>query len=201
MNFTKKSILYLLPFLFALSTSFNRHAGDVVNYLNTGDTLTVNNQQYKLSWSSHPGTNYYKQEYLPAGENPDRYKSMLMVDYLLIDTPAKYIVGVKINEIRERKKIDALANFMVQKNEKTGEYLLDFIMSDGGGDNTSVVELNAYHYKNYTDKAGHKGVLLFALSKRAYNGEVTAFFNNLKFERQNIIKTMAEASFPGVEVK
>ncbi len=191
----------MLSFLFALSTSFNRHAADAVNYLNTGDTLTVNNQQYKLSWSSHPGTNYYKQEYLPAGETPDHYKSMLMVDYLLIDTPAKYIVGVKINEIRERKKTDAVANFLVQKNEKTGEYLLDFIMSDGGGGKSSVVELNAYHYKNYTDKAGHKGVLLFALSKRAYGDDVMPFLRNLKSERQNIIKTMAEASFPGVEVK
>ncbi len=126
---------------------------------------------------------------------------MLMVDYLLIDTPAKYIVGVKINEIRERKKTDAVANFLVQKNEKNGEYLLDFIMSDGGGGKASVVELNAYHYKNYTDKAGHKGVLLFALSKRAYGNDVMPFLRNLKSERQNIIKTMAEASFPPVEVK
>lgn len=201
MNFTKKSILYLLPFLFALNTSFNRHAADVVNYLNTGDTLTVNNQRYILSWSSRPGNNYYKQEYLPVGEKAKKYKSMLLVEYLLIDTPAKNIVGVKVHEIVERKKTDAVANLMVQKNPKNGEYLLDFILSDGDGHRVSTIELNAYRYKNYTDKTGHKGVLLFALSKRAYGDDVELFLANLKFERQNIIKTMAEPNFPPVELK
>jgi hypothetical protein len=197
----KKSILYLLPFLLALSTSFSRQAADVVNYLNTADTLTVNKQQYKLSWSSHHETIYYKQEYLPAGENPDHYKSMLMVEYLLIDTPAKYMVAVKYNEIVERKKTDAVANLMIKKNPQNGEYIMDFILSEGTGSNISTVELNAYRYKNYTDKGGHKGVLLFALSKRAYGDDVAPFIRNLKFERQDIIKAITDADFPGVEVK
>ncbi|MCR8558320.1 hypothetical protein KXD93_11725 [Mucilaginibacter sp. BJC16-A38] len=198
----KKVMVYLLPALLIITASFNRTKKDeVVNYLNTSETLTVNGQEYKLSWSSRPGTNYYKQEYLPAGENPDRYKSMLMVEYLLIDTPAKNIVGVKINELRERKKKDAVANFMVQKKSETGEYLLDFILSDGDGRNMSTVELNAYRYKNYTDKAGHKGVLLFGLSKRAYDDDVTPFMRNLKNERMNIINAVAKSDFPRVEVK
>lgn len=198
----KKIIAYLLPVLFIITASFNRTKRDeVVNYLNTNETLTMNGQEYKLSWSSHPVSNYYKQEYVQVKENPDHYKSMILVDYLLIDTPAKNIVGIKVNEIVKRKKTDKVANLMVQKNQQTGEYLLDFILSDGSGDALSTVELNAYRYKNYTDKAGHKGVLLFGLSKRAYDGDISPFMKNLKNERMDIMKRITQNDFPEVEVK
>ena len=198
----KRILICLLPVLLIITASFNRSKkSEVVNYLNTNEILTLNGQEYKLSWSSHPGNNYYKQEYVPVKENPDRYKSMILIDYLLIDTPAKNIVGVKLQEISKRKETDKVANMMVQKNQQTGEYLLDFILSDGTGDALSTVELNAYRYKNYTDKAGHKGVLLFGLSKRAYNDDITPFMRNLKNERMDIIKAVAQSDFPGVEVK
>jgi hypothetical protein len=198
----KKVIIYLLPALLIITASFNRIKRDeVVNYLNTNETLTINGQEYKLSWSSHPVSNYYKQEYIPVKEKPDRYKSMILLDYLLIDTPAKNIVGIKLQEISKRRETDKVANMMVQKNQQTGEYLLDFILSDGSGDALSVVELNAYRYKNYTDKAGHKGVLLFGLSKRAYDDDITPFMRNLKNERMDIIKTVAQGDFPVVEIK
>jgi hypothetical protein len=90
---------------------------------------------------------------------------------------------------------------MVRKNPQTGDYLLDFIISEGNGDHASVVELNAYRYKNYTDNAGHKGVLLFALSKRAYGNDVRPFLKDLRTQRQNIIKAIAITDFPAVEIK
>jgi hypothetical protein len=198
----RRVMVFLLPVLFVVTTSFNnKKADEVVNYLNTSEILTLNKQEYKLSWSSHPVSNYYKQEYISVKENPDHYKSMILVDFLLIETPAKNIVGLKINEIVKRKETDKVANLMVQKNEQKGEYLLDFIMSDGNADAVSTVELNAYRYKNYTDKAGHKGVLLFGLSKRAYDGDVWPFLKNLKDERQNIMKEITQNDFPEVEVK
>jgi hypothetical protein len=198
----RRVMVFLLPVLLAVTTSFNnKKADEVVNYLNTSEILTVNKQEYKLSWSSHPVSNYYKQEYIPVNENPDHYKSMILIDFLVIDTPAKNIVGLKINEIIKRKETDKVANLMVQKNAQKGEYLLDFILSEGNADAVSIVELNAYRYKNYTDNAGHKGVLLFGLSERAYDADVMPFLKNLTDERRDIMKRITQDDFPEVEVK
>lgn len=192
----------LLPFMLTLTTGFGQKTADtVVNYLGTGEIITINKLEYKLSWSAHPVDNYYKQEYIPVSEKPDQYKNMVLVEFLLIDTPAKNIVNLKAIEIVTRKKTDAVANFMLRQKPETGEYLLDFILSAGSGDKVSVVELNAYRYKNYTDKAGHKGVLLFALSRRAYGDDVMPFLKKLNNERHNITKDITKVDFPEVAVK
>jgi hypothetical protein len=121
---------------------------------------------------------------------------MLLVDYLIIDTPAANIVGLKINEIRERKKTDIVANYQVRQNRDKGEFLLDFIMSEGNGQTISTVELNGYRYKNYTDKARHKGILLFGVSQRAYGDDVMSFLRKLSVNRNDMLEKLTQYDFP-----
>src|SRR6185312_10457323 len=100
----RKMLLLLFSPVFIAITSFNyKPAEDVVNFLNTPNVISYNKKDYKLAWSSHPATNYYKQEYVPKHQSIKNFDDMLIVDFLMIDTPAVNIVGVKINEIRERK--------------------------------------------------------------------------------------------------
>jgi len=198
----KKALLLSLSFVFIAITSFcYKPSDDVVNYLNTPNIINYNKKDYKLVWSSHPGSNYYKQEYIPKHQSIEHFDEMLLVDFLMIDTPAVNIVGVKVNEIRERKKTDMVANYQVQKDKDKGEYLLDFILSEGDGRTVNIVEWNAYRYKNYADKAGHKGILLFGLSKRAYGNDVTDFLKDLRTARMYALQTFTQYDFPAVEVK
>jgi hypothetical protein len=198
----RKILFLLLSVVFIIIVSFRyKPADDVVNYLNTPNVISYNKKDYKLVWSSHPASNYYKQEYIPKHQSVDHFDDMLLVDFLMIDTPAANIVGVKVNEIRERKKTDMVANYKVQVNKDKGEYLLDFILSEGDGRTTNTVEWNAYRYKNYADKAGHKGILLFGVSKRAYGDDVTSFLTDLKTARIYLLQTFTQYDFPAVEVK
>jgi hypothetical protein len=52
-------------------------------------------------------------------------------------------------------------------------------LSDSHGQETKLVEWNGYRYVDYTDSLGHKGVLLFGMSKRARGDDVLDFLRNL----------------------
>jgi len=123
---------------------------------------------------------------------------MITIDYLLIDTLAKNIVGLKVNALVEREKSDIVAHHILQKNEAKHEYLLDFILSDGNAQALNAVEFNGYRYKNYTDKTGHKGVLLFAISERAYDNDITSFMQDLREQRMKTLKSFTDFNFPDV---
>jgi hypothetical protein len=138
----KKTSYFLLPLILLLNTSFDIKTNkDVINYLNTSNILSYNKTDYKLVWSSHPVSNYYKQEYIPKRESVDHYGSMLLVDFLVIDTPAFDMVKVKINELIARKKNDMVTNYELQKNQDSGEFLLDFILSDGNSEAVSATKI------------------------------------------------------------
>jgi len=208
----KKSFVYCLPILALLASAFHHQPrrrtvsrmgmDTVVNYMNTDTILWYGNLPYKLAWSSHPASTYYMQEYISKGETVDHYNNMLFFDFLQVDTPAAAIVDLKINELLERKKKnDMYVDYKLLKNNATGEYLLQFTISDGNFVKLNIVEYDVYRYMNYTDKKGHKGVLLFALSKRAYGDDITPFFPKLERDRAAILKTHAEYPIPAIEIK
>src|SRR5262245_27005318 len=39
-------------------------------------------QNYELATTTHPQPNYFKQEYLPAGQGPDTYTRMFLIETL-----------------------------------------------------------------------------------------------------------------------
>jgi len=168
----------------------------VKDYLSVPGPLSYNNTSYRLSWSSHPAANYFKQEYLPAGQQSATYTNMLIIEAVTGAIALKDAVSAKINEITERKKTDALANYQVIENKATGEYLLDFIMSQSSGNTVSVVEWNAYRYSTFKDKAGKTGIRLFAISKRGYGDATTTFLKTLKTARQKDIAVLAAYKIP-----
>jgi len=78
--------------------------------------------------------------------------------------------------------------------------MLDFILSDANQDKISVAEHNTYRYQNYTDKAGHKGVLLFAVSQRGYLEKIGAFIQSVKENKIANINKLAAYSVPKIEI-
>ncbi|MEO6314392.1 MAG: hypothetical protein ABIU63_09780 [Chitinophagaceae bacterium] len=170
----------------------------VKEYFTVPGPLSYNQTSYQLSWSAHPSANYYKQEYLPAGEKSASFTHMLMVEAVTGDIAIKDVVSAKIKELEQRKKTDPMANYQVIENKATGDYLLDFIMSEGNGSNTDVAEWNAYRYANLK---GRKGIQLFAYSTRGYGAAVNGFLKNLKIIRQKEISAFAAYKIPAVIIK
>lgn len=192
----------LLVSLLWLITSFTyKNHQDVKNYYNIPGTLTFDSIQYKLVASYHPEDSYYKQEYIPAGESADHFNKMLFIDFALVDATPREMLDLKAKEIQDRKKNDPVVNYEILGNNAKGEYILDFILSDSKDGKLTVVERNVYRYKYYTDKAGHRGVLLFAISQRGYDKDITAFFKNLKNTRVGDINKVGSYNIPDIGIK
>lgn len=50
----------------------------IIDYLSVGSLLKFENENYNLTWSSHPNETYYKQEYLKTTDNKlESYEKMI----------------------------------------------------------------------------------------------------------------------------
>lgn len=192
----KLTFLFLIPFLFGFTKN-----GVIKNYYGISEVLSFNSSDYKLSNSYHPVENYWKQEYLPDGQTPDHFDSMITIDFCVTDSTATHFVASKIIELSERKKTDAVCNYRVLENKHSDEYILDFIMSESLGNRVTIVERNIYHYKNYTDKAGHKGTLLFGISHRAYGNDITSYLKSINATLEADIKRVNAFEVPQIEIE
>ncbi|MEO6637530.1 MAG: hypothetical protein ABIN25_04595, partial [Ginsengibacter sp.] len=86
-------------------------------------------------------------------------------------------------------------------NPKTGEYLIDFLLSANGADGSmNIVERNVYRYKSFTDKAGKAGVQLFGVSTRSYGADIDKFFAALKANRKDLINKVAQFKLPEIKI-
>jgi hypothetical protein len=191
----------ILGLLFISLTSFSsKNQSDVKNYYGIPDVLVFKNIEYKLLTSYHPNNVYYKQEYVPVNETGEHYNSMLIIDFYITDHPIKFLLEKKEGEITERRKNDPIAVFEQFENADLGEYMLDFTMSEGDGKKLTLVEKNVYRYKNYTDKAGDKGILLFALSQRGYGDGLKTFFDSIKENKMTDINAVGMYNIPNIEI-
>jgi len=196
---------FALLIVFIVLCSFinfgNKRADEAINYYGTSDTIHFKKVDYKLSWSSHPSAIYYKHEYLPNGELPEHFNDMVLLEFVQGNFSVKDAVAAQLNFLLERKKTDAVCNYKVMKSANGQEFILDFLMSESSGDKVSLLEWSAYHYKEYTDKAGHKGVLMLGISHRTYGDGSINFLKALSGYRQENIKALSELPFPEIQVK
>ena len=181
--------------------SFGQGTPPVINYFRTPDVLTFDSVNYKLVWSSHPAGFYYKHEYLPERENIDHFFNMVLIEFLKGDFTAKDLAANKIKELQLRKTTDALCNYAVIKSSNGNEYVLDFILSESGEGKLKTVEWNCYRYKEYTDKSGHKGVILFGVSNRAYDDDSLQFLKTLPQRRPKTRNNVIKFEIPAIEVE
>lgn len=188
-----KYILFLM--LFASSIS---HAQLATDRLKVPGPITINGKSHALSWSSHPSPGFYKQEYIPAGDNAEKFKSMVLLDVSLGNFQLKDVVNAKVAELKKMKETNPLVNYDIF--QKNGEYLLDFLLSANSADGkrVEIAERNVYRYKIFTDKSGKKGVLLFAVSVRSYGNDIDAFLKALKAGKSALLNEVAQYSIPVV---
>ncbi|MFM6926709.1 MAG: hypothetical protein ACKOU7_14470 [Ferruginibacter sp.] len=190
-----KTIFSLL--LLLSSVSYAQHATDK---LNVPGPITVVGKSHALSWTSNPAAGFYKQEYIPAGDKADKFKSMVLLDVSLGNFQLKDIVSTKIAELKKMKETNPIINYEIF--QKNGEYLLDFMLSANSpdGKKVDIVERNVYRYKTFTDRSGKKGILLFGVSVRSYGNDIDNFLKGLKTGKAALLNEVAQFTIPTISI-
>jgi hypothetical protein len=181
-----------------LGTAAQAQQKSAHDYLNVPGPINFNKTAWHLGWSSHPSANYYKQEYITAGGNVEKFRKMITIDYLIGPASTKDIVGAKIAELKKQKESNPIVQYQVFENK--GEYMIDFLLSANSADGKKVeiVGRNVYRYLLQKDKSGQPAVVLFALSERAYGDDVQKFLSGLKTNLQAAQTAVATFSIPAV---
>ncbi len=193
----------LLTSLFFAMNVLSQDKKPVSDYLQVPGPVNFDHADYNLSWSSHPTANYYKQEYLQKGENEAKFKAMVLIELATGNINAKNAVQSKVEELKKMKAVNPIVNYELITNPSTGEYMLDFLLTQDNAKTgvTEIIERNVYRYKNYTGKNGQSGVLLFAVSSRAYGNEVNTFLASLKSKRKDLVNKVSAFKIPDVVIK
>lgn len=192
----KKCLLILTVSLMG----FTKNNDEPVDRIGVKGPLTFNQTSFNLTWTQKSSDTYYIQEYLPKGETVDHFHQMMSIFLLAGDTQLKNAVQQKINELNNRKKIDATCNYMVTNNPDKTEYIVDFVLGKSKNNKTDIEEINIYRYKQVDLGENRKGILVYAYSKRAYGDDITPFFQNLSNDRINLINTMISSEIPTITI-
>lgn len=193
--------LVMASLLLASAQSFGQNTKPAVNYMGIPGPIVFQKKSYQLIWSSHPDASLYKQEYLVAGDGFPNYKSMITIDFVIAATSVDDAVRTKLRELEQLKKtLDV--NYEVIANAATGEKIIDCLLGQRAADDTkSIYEHDLYRFKAVTAKSGQKGIVLYALSNRAYGNDIQPFLTRLKAERKVLVADVAKAAMPEITIK
>ena len=190
----RRLVLFLM-----LMVQFFMAQNKVEDYLHLGDKYRFDNKDYKLVWSSHPASNFYKQEYILPNENVEKYTRMIMIDFLEGDLTPKDAISNFVNNLENSKKQNPIINY--QMYEREDEYMLDFIISKNSQDGKEILilERNVYRYFRINTPK-RKGVLLFGVSDRAYTKkEMDNMFSVLKNKKLDLVNKIIQIEVPKIK--
>ena len=193
--------LVTVSLLLASVQSFGQNNKPAVNYMGISEPIVFQKKSYQLVWSSHPDASLYKQEYLVAGDDFPNYKSMMTIDFVVARAGVDDAVKTKLRELEQLKKtLDV--NYEVIGNAATGEKIIDCLLGQTASDDSkSIYEHDVYRFKAVVAKSGQKGILLYALSNRAYGKGIQSFLTRLKADRKTLIAEVAKAPLPDITIK
>ena len=190
----RRLVLFLM-----LMVQFFMAQKKVEDYLHLGSKYRFDNKDYELVWSSHPASNFYKQEYILPNENVEKYTRMIMIDFLEGDLTPKDAISNFVNNLENSKKQNPIINY--QMYEREGEYMLDFIINKNSQDGKEVLilERNVYRYFRINTPK-RKGVLLFGVSDRAYTKkEMDNMFSVLKNKKLDLVNKVIQIEVPKIK--
>lgn len=191
----KKRLVLFLMFIAQFVMAQNK----VEDYLHLGSKYRFDNKDYELVWSSHPASNFYKQEYILPNENVEKYKRLILIDFIEGDLAPKDVLSSLANSLENSKKQNPVINYKVY--EKNNDYMIDFIMSENSQDGKEVLilERNVYRYFRINTPK-RKGILLFGVSDRAYTKkEMDNMFSVLKNNKLELVNKVAKIEVPKIK--
>lgn len=154
-------------------------------------------EDYALAWTANPSDGYFKQEYVPAGQDVETFTKMVLVEAVVAPISPMEAAVSQIQTLEARREFDPVVNHELIQNEATGEVLLDFVISDLSAD-PIIVEWNAYRY---LPLEGDDGVALFAISHRGYGDDgASELLSGLGETRSKAIDALATYDLPVIAV-
>ncbi len=125
---------------------------------------------------------------------------MVLLEVATGNINAKTAAQGKLEELKRMKAANPIVNYEIISNPSTGEYMIDFLVSQDNAKTVAseIIERNVYRYKNYVGKNGQTGVLLLGISTRAYGNEVDAFLSSLKSKRKDLMNKVSSFKIPEV---
>ena len=95
-----------------------------------------------------------------------------------------------------------MVNYESFENPKTGEVMIDFLLTQGtdDGKSISIAERNVYRYMPFIGKSGQKGIVLFGVSTRSYGNNIDGFLVSLKSTRKELVNKVAQFKFPELKI-
>ena len=190
----RRLVLFLM-----LMVQFFMAQNKVEDYLRLGSKYRFDNKDYELVWSSHPASNFYKQEYILPNENVEKYKRLILIDFIEGDLNPKDVLSGLVNSLENSKKQNPVINYKVY--EKNNDYMIDFIMSENSQDGKDVLilERNVYRYFRINTPK-RKGILLFGVSDRAYTKkEMDNMFSVLKNKKLDLVNKVIQIEVPKIK--
>lgn len=158
--------------------------------------IKFGDESYRLAWTSHPSPVFYKQEYLTAGQSPERYDSMLMIDFIASGTTVAESAQAMVHSLEARKENDPLVNYDMIVSEAGDQIILDFVLSAAGADGQMILEWNAYRYS-----VQGSGVRMVGISRRVYGDDVAPFLKNeLRTVRARDIDLLSKLTLPAIRI-
>jgi len=192
----KKLLILVITILFAFTPIDNKS-----DRIGIAGPFKFNKTKFELKWANKPNDNYYIQEYLPADESPESFNQMLTCHLFITDLSVKEAVQLKTKELDERKKTDAICNYLVNESPDGKEFMVDFLLGESKDSKMTIAEFNVYRYKKVKINRKTNGILVFAYSKRSYGDDITAFLKGLGKERINHLTEMIAFDTPKVKMK
>lgn len=184
--------LVTVPTVSAQSPAHAEHAAPVER-LGIPGPIRFGDASYALSWTSHPSADLFKQEYLPKGQDAERYTSMVMIDLHPAGGRAVLAATAMVETLKARKAADPVVNYDLLFKEDGSGALLDFVLSDQSASGV-ILEWNAYRYTNTPDGLGWQMV---GISRRAYgDAAARALLTGLKESRARDIDMLAKLVLP-----
>ena len=172
-----------------------------VNYLGIQTPISNQKKVYRLAWSAHPDASLYKQEYLVAGDDFPKYKSMVGIDFMLTESSVDQAVATKLRELDNLKRTYPIVNYEVIKNPTTGEKIIDCLIgNDAANERDNLVERDVFRFKAVKTKSGQRGILLFMVSNRKYGPEITPFLKKLKVDKPLLVNEVAKLTMPEIQL-
>lgn len=158
--------------------------------------IQFGDESYRLAWTSHPSPLFYKQEYLTAGQSPERYDSMLMIDFIASGTTVAESAQAMVHSLEARKETDPVVNYDMIVSEAGDQIILDFVLSATGADGQMILEWNAYRYS-----VQGSGVRMVGISRRVYGDDVAPFLKNeLRTVRTRDIDLLSKLALPAIRI-
>lgn len=187
-----------------MAMSIAARSGEAIDRLDIPGPVVFDGATYSLGWSTILGPDSYRQEYFPAGQGnePGNYTEMVLIDVYETGADIMSIVKTTVDLLDQRKAMDPFLNRDMFQDQKTGEVMLDFIMSEKNAAGEYIVEWNAYRYTSHKGTDGKTGVMLFGISRRAYGSDnLKPFLLELKESRRGFLESLGDQVLPVAKPK